>query len=411
MAQPIDYSLNVETPTQALQGGYKQGIDEAAIAARQQALQMQAMQQQQQLLMEQQRQEAYSKLSSPGVTPQDFQRAILLSNPEMAKVIQQSMASQTEQENRAAISKLAPVALSLLGGKPQVAIKNLRNQLLAFEGNQAAQDEIKAQIASIEQDPEAATHHMAGVLSVIPGGEKVLEQALKLTQEQRASKAEERAQSQELRAAEMQGWNIKKIQSEMQIAKINSQIAAASAAASQESNALKRDELRLKVEELQEKRDAAIKDKIAEGESAYQSLRNTKALIKDLQSDEDTLRAAVGTSAWRAAIPGTKAKTVAGKIEQLQNAVAAANLDKIKGAMSDKDLIFLKNIESNLNRYQNEDAFIAELKRVSKNVDFAIERVAKKYGIPDQDKEKAEREKPSAASQPKPKSRNVTVDY
>jgi hypothetical protein len=46
--------------------------------------------------------------------------------------------------------------------------------------------------------------------------------------------------------------------------------------------------------------------------------------------------------------------------------------------------MFLKNIESNLDRYQDEEAFISELKRVATNVNLATDRVAKMYGIPDQ---------------------------
>jgi hypothetical protein len=238
-------------------------------------------------------------------------------------------------------------------------------------------------------------------LSLVPGGEKALENLLKLTVEQRAISAEKRAESKELRDIEKQGWDIKKIQSDMQVSRMNAQIAAANAAASREGNDLKRQELMLKVDEMRNKRDEAIRDKVNEGQSAFQSLLNTKSLIADILSDEDTLRAAVGTSAWRAAIPGTKSKTVAGKIEQLQNAVAAANLDKIKGAMSDKDIMFLKNIESNLDRYQDEDAFISELNRVARNVDLATDRVAKRYGIPDQ-----LRNEPAA----QPKSGSVTVN-
>ncbi len=73
---------------------------------------------------------------------------------------------------------------------------------------------------------------------------------------------------------------------------------------------------------------------------------------------------------------------MAGKIEQLQNAIAATNLDKLKGAMSDKDILFLKNIGTSLDRYQDEDAFVKELTRIGGSLADAEKRVASKFGVP-----------------------------
>jgi hypothetical protein len=385
--QPIKYQLEEPRSFQFVEG-MKEGADIQRLQAERSLAQAQALEAQQKAqqaaLLQQQRQAAFARLNAPDVTPDDWRNAILLSNKEQAEAIMKMMAQSDESKNRAAISKLAPIVYALHVNKPDRAIAELEKQKQAYEGNPEIQQDLQDSIDAIKADPEAAKLETTGMMSLIPGADKVLENLLKLTSEQRAVSAEKRSQSAELRAIEKQGWDIKKIQNDMQVSRINAQIAAANAAASREGNDLKRQELGLKVDEMRIKRDELIRDKINEGESAFQSLRNTKGLIKDILSDEDTLRAAVGSSAWRAAIPGTKARTVAGKIEQLQNAVAAANLDKIKGAMSDKDIMFLKNIESNLDRYQDEEAFISELKRVATNVNLATDRVAKRYGIPDQ---------------------------
>jgi hypothetical protein len=385
--QPIKYQLEEPRSFQFVEG-MKEGADIQRLQAERSLAQAQALEAQQKAqqaaLLQQQRQAAFARLNAPDVTPDDYRNAALLGNKDQAEVIINMMKQSDESRNRAAISQLSPIVFALHASKPDRAIAELEKQKQAYEGNPEVQQDLQASIDAIKADPEAAKLEITGMMSLIPGADKALENLLKLTGEQRAVSAEKRAESKELREIEKQGWDIKKIQSDMQIARMNAQIAAASASASREGNDLKRQELMLKVEDMRAKRDETIRDKINEGQSAFQSLSNTKALVKDILSDEDTLRAAVGSSAWRAAIPGTKARTIAGKIEQLQNAVAAANLDKIKGAMSDKDIMFLKNIESNLDRYQDEEAFISELKRVATNVNLATDRVAKRYGIPDQ---------------------------
>lgn len=399
MAQPFNYSLGLKSPMQVEQEAFTGQMQGLELQARMQQAQAQAIAEQQKAqqaaLLQQQRQAAFDRLNAPDVTPDDYRNAALLGNKDQAEVIMKMMAQGDESKNRAAIGKLSPIVFALHANKPERAISALEQQKLAYEGNPEVQQELQARIDAIKADPEAAKLEITGMMSLIPGADKVLENLLKLTVEQRAVSAEKRAESKELREIEKQGWDIKKIQSDMQIARMNAQIAAASASASREGNDLKRQELMLKVEDMRTKRDETIRDKISEGQAAFQSLTNTKALIKDILSDEDTLRASVGSSAWRAAIPGTKARTLAGKIEQLRNAVAAGNLDKIKGAMSDKDLAFITNIESNLDRYQNEEAFISEVKRVARNIDLAADRVAKRYGIPDK-----VRDQPTQPEQP-----------
>ena len=173
---------------------------------------------------------------------------------------------------------------------------------------------------------------------------------------------------------------IKKMAADTEIARLNAQAAAANAAYNREGNELKRAELGIKVQELRDARDLKVRERVAEGDTAIQSIESAVTLADKILSDEDTLRAATGTMAIRGALPGTKARTVAGQLEQLSNTLAAANLDKLKGAISDKDIAFLKSIEANLDRYQNEDAAIREIKRVRGILKTARNRVAEKYG-------------------------------
>ena len=64
------------------------------------------------------------------------------------------------------------------------------------------------------------------------------------------------------------------------------------------------------------------------------------------------------------AIAGTDRANYEAKVSQLKDTLASANLDKIKGAMSDKDIEFLRNIGTALNTNMSENAFDKELDKI-----------------------------------------------
>jgi hypothetical protein len=66
------------------------------------------------------------------------------------------------------------------------------------------------------------------------------------------------------------------------------------------------------------------------------------------------------------AFAGTDRATYEAKFSQLKDTLASSNLDKLKGAMSDKDIEFLRNIGTALKLEMPESAFDAELKKVQK---------------------------------------------
>jgi LysM repeat protein len=74
---------------------------------------------------------------------------------------------------------------------------------------------------------------------------------------------------------------------------------------------------------------------------------------------------------------GTDARTFDLKVQQLKNALALPNLSSLKGAMSDKDIMFLKNIATSLDTGMTEKEFKKELA----NIDSSLKNVEKKYNI------------------------------
>jgi hypothetical protein len=191
MAQPFNYSLGVPSPMEAGQKAYQTELQSLNVQAQMQAAQAQAIaaqqKAQQEALRQQQWQEASARALSPNATAADHQRAMLLGNKEQAEAILAIFKQQQEEQNRAAISKISPVVYALHAGKPESAIATLEQQKQAHSDNPAAVQEIDGQIALIKSDPQAAQLQLGGTLSLVPGGDKVLDNLLKLTQERRAA--------------------------------------------------------------------------------------------------------------------------------------------------------------------------------------------------------------------------------
>lgn len=80
-------------------------------------------------------------------------------------------------------------------------------------------------------------------------------------------------------------------------------------------------------------------------------------------------------------IQGTEAFDFNQKVEQLKNSMAEPNLQKLKGAMSDKDIEFIKNIATNINIGMTEKQFKTEMGKLEK----IIKKNADEIGISPED--------------------------
>lgn len=212
------------------------------------------------------------------------------------------------------------------------------------------------------------------------------------------------ADSQATMELEKAGWDIKKVQADIASQKENTRIAAMNAAVNREGNQLKRQELQLKLDDAKTARDEKIRNRVAEAETEIAGVRDMRDLINDILSDPDSLKAVTGASAWKGVIPGTENRTMAGKIDQLVNITAALNLDKLKGPMSDKDILFVKKISANLDRYQDEDLFEKDMRRLLNIADRSEAKLLDKYGAPAR-----KQVTPAASTSSAP--RSIVVDY
>lgn len=122
-------------------------------------------------------------------------------------------------------------------------------------------------------------------------------------------------------------------------------------------------------------------------ETKIDATKSLKTLITELKTTSG-MKGAVGFG-WSKLIPGflkggsdkfiagTQAANYAATFNQLKDTLAMANIEKLKGAMSDKDLEFLRNTATKLSLSQSETAFLTELNKL----DVKMNEVLEKNGI------------------------------
>lgn len=389
--QPMNYTIQTGGAGDAFQQGMERTAGLMTTAAEYQKAQQIATAQQ--LANEQAMQKRSDfEYASNNPTFENVQK-LMIQYPELSEQFKRSLDSMDVRRKESVLSGAFSAVTALENGKPEIAIQLLDDNIEAAK-NANDKDSLfrfESMRNLIIAKPNAAIFGLHGTLFGGMGGEKYAEAKKKLGDNQRADElqpstvAKNEAEAKKAGvdaqyAGEKARTDIENTRSTIEDRKFDQRIKVMEAQLKREDNSLKREELQIKIDEAKAKREESSRMKTAEADTAMSSIATTKGLLNDILGDEDTLRSATGVGAWRGAIPGTESRSMAGKIEQLQNALAAENLDRLKGAMSDKDIQFIKNISANLDRFQDEDKLVSELKRVQQVLNDAEARAAKKYG-------------------------------
>lgn len=273
---------------------------------------------------------------------------------------------------------------------PEVSKKLLTDRITALEAGKEDASEEKAALAMLESDPKRALGYV-GSLAAFTLPKEQIEALTKLGGEERAAAlapAELAAAEAKAAAAQTEAvqaplrfqFDMAKIQADIAAQRENTRLRAIEAQIKREENADKRAELTLKRDEAQRVIDEKLGARAADLDAGLSSISDARQIVSELLANPDAVRQATGGLSARSMVPGSTARDVATKVERLQNTLAAANLDKLKGAMSDKDLMFLTNISSSLDRSQSEAAFLKELERIGKTLDRSEQQVLTRFG-------------------------------
>jgi len=103
--------------------------------------------------------------------------------------------------------------------------------------------------------------------------------------------------------------------------------------------------------------------KAQKAESANDIKTMVITLANELKNSK-SLKVATGLSYWTTKIPGTGAYSFGQTFNQLRDLLAMGNIDKLKGAMSDKDIEFLRNSATKLSLKLSTNEFVRELNNI-----------------------------------------------
>ena len=181
MPAPIEYGVQIADPTQAFLSAFQAGTSIQDTRFKQEQQVQQAAQQK--LI-----QEGFTKLRGPNATAADYANLSMMLPETQAKAVRESFGMLSGERQQVALREAGEVFSAFKSGKPEIAITRLDRQI---EGKRNAGDEAGAKFLETwrdvaKQDPTAAEVYFGSTISQIPGGDKVIESAIKLGGEKRA---------------------------------------------------------------------------------------------------------------------------------------------------------------------------------------------------------------------------------
>lgn len=404
--QPYNYSVDVASPFESAVQGLKFGAGLADMQSARQAQMLKAQQQQQAMQQQQALQENMRALmNNPNPTVKEYTNLAMMLPEKEAASMRANWDALSKERQTKDLQSAGQVMAAFQSGAPEIGLQILRERAEAAKNSgdveQAKALETWAKMAEI--NPGAVTKSIGLMVAQLPGGDKVIESLGKIGTETRAQEMQpvamreaqakattaevgaKFAESKAISDLEQAGWNIKKMQADMDIAKQNARIAAMNAATAREGNSLKRQELQLKVNEAIQKRDEGIRAKVADVETGRFNIDNMLNTADRIFSNPE-LPSVLGTIQGRMpVILSDKAQDAVALIETLGSQAFLSQIPNIKGLgqLSNTEGDKLQNSFQNLGRVQSEEQFRANLKEAQRLLLKARKNMADRYGMPE----------------------------
>jgi hypothetical protein len=430
MPAPIDYGVNIADPTQAFLSAFQSG-------ASVQESQFKRQQQQQQLANQQNIQEGFNKVRQPGATAADYANLSMLLPETQAKAVRESFGMLSGERQQMALQQSGQVFSAFKSGQPEIAISLMDQQI---DAKRNSGDEPGAKFLETWRDvakanPKATEDYFGFTISQMPGGDKVITSAISLGQEGRAAgkgpaelresvakadsavadatiklaqadnaadTAKADAELKKAQAAkavidaefarrnaelevQQKGATLRKTEADILINKENARIAALTAAAAKETNALRREELQQKINESKEKRDSTDREQKATFESQtadIDNFLNTAARIK--QTPKDIIKQATGPIASRLPTSNQDVADFESLVDTLGSQAFISQIPKIKGtgALSENEGNKLQASLQNLSLKQSPERLIENVNEATRLLEKVRANISVRSGLP-----------------------------
>jgi hypothetical protein len=180
MVQPINYSVNVQDPSQAFLSAFQTGSAITKSRLEQEQAARQAEQQEQIST-------AFERLRQPGATAKDYADLAMLLPETQAKSIRESFNLLSTERQQSALQQSGQIFSAFKSGRPDIAISLIEKQI---EAKRNAGDEEGAQFLETWKeasrvDPKATEDYFGFTISQMPGGKDVITSAIDLSKESR----------------------------------------------------------------------------------------------------------------------------------------------------------------------------------------------------------------------------------
>lgn len=179
--QPINYGVEIQDPTQSFLSAFQTG---AAI----QDTRLKQEQQQQQMANQKLIQEGFTKLRQPGATAADYANLAMVLPEAQAKSVRESFNMLSGERQQNALQQSGQVFSAFKSGRPEIAITLLERQIEAKRnsGDNEGAMFLETWRDVAKENPKATEDYFGFTISQMPGGDKVIESAVKLGTERRA---------------------------------------------------------------------------------------------------------------------------------------------------------------------------------------------------------------------------------
>jgi len=312
---------------------------------------------------------------------------------------------KSSESQKAHVGAASQVYAALQAGKPDIAQQILAEKVAAYRNSGMEEDakgyETFANL--IKESPEVATTTAGLFLANALGPDKFTEDFSKLEGERRdkalepskvteaeanAQKAATAAKFAESDAAldlQKKGWDIKKLQNDIDVSKLNSKIAMINAQLARDNNQMQHDKLSMDLDKFTRERNDYVNGKVADIQSARSNIDNMLNTIDRIVSTpDDTKRAALGTI--DATLP-TLQNDVADFERLVENAGAQAFLAQIPnikgmGALSSAEGEKLQAALQSFSLKQSPERFNANMVEAQRLMNKARDNLATRYGMP-----------------------------
>jgi hypothetical protein len=430
--EPINYLAQVADPfAQSLQG-LQLGAGMAELQQKQAAMVQQ--QQRQQLAA----QEQAKFFTNPSPTMRDAARYASLLSPEQANAFRPFMEGISKEQQQGTLNSTGRI-LSALQTNPEIGIKLLQDSATAARNsgdNQDAAlfDDMAAAAADPKRGPAIVFKSLAARTAGIPGAKEFFEnidKSLSTARAEAKAPAEQRKAIADADAAEAEAITklatadnaedrqaaesdlaraqadkarieadyqkqitqaeldksaavIRKTDADIIINRENARIAALNAAQAKETNVLRRDELRQKIDDAKEKRDTADRDQratVANQSADVDNFLNTAVRI--LQTPKNIIESATGPITSRLPTTNQDVADFEALVEALSSQAFIAQIPKIKGtgSLSEKEGDKLQASLQTLSLKQSPARLVENVTEAVRLLTKVRENISLKYGV------------------------------